>query len=307
MKIIWSLVLLILIAFLFFFTSKSGQLRSKETFWPSRFMVKGDIPYDSRNSKQRLDLYLQGRWSGEPNYFQIDKSPKPTLIQIHGGGWISGDKADVVNWLMPYVKRGWNVVNLNYRIGDHTAPDAVEDVACAIKWSIEHAKTYNLNTQKIVLSGFSSGAHLALIIGLLDRERWPGPCRAGDELRIKAIINWFGISDIERLENFLAAHGRPNYPLRWIGEKNHVGVVGKQFSPIHHVNGQSPAIFTVHGDRDSVVPYEQATALHRVLDSNGVRNQLRTVAGGNHGGFSEAQYREAFMKIFGFLREIGVD
>ena len=307
MKTLWSLVAMIVIAFLFFFTHKKPPFPSTSIFWANRFKVEAEIPYNSENARQRLDLYLQGKWSGEPNYFKILESPTPTLIQIHGGGWISGDKADVTNWLIPYVEKGWNVVNLNYRIDDHSAPDAVDDVMCAIKWVAEHAKTYNFDTSKIVVTGFSSGGHLALIAALMNREVGLHRCYAGDQLKIPAVISWFGISDVERLENFLAANNRPNYPLRWIGQKSKVNFISKNYSPIHYVNAHAPAILTIHGDRDTVVPYDQATSFHQALDKSGVKNQLLTLTGGTHGGFSDAQYQEAFTKIFSFLREIGID
>jgi acetyl esterase/lipase len=307
MKTLWSAVVLIVIALLFFFTHKKPPSPSRDAFWANHFKIETEIPYNTESVRQRLDLYSQGKWSGEPNYFNINESPRPALIQIHGGGWISGDKADVANWLMPYVAKGWNVVNLNYRIGDHSAPEAIDDVMCAIKWVAERAKTYNFDTSKIVITGFSSGGHLALIAALMNRELRLHRCYAGDQLTIRAVINWFGISDIERLENFLANNNQPNYPLRWIGQKSKVHLLSKKYSPIHYVNARSPAILTIHGNRDTVVPYDQATYFHQALDKNGVKNQLLTLTGGTHGGFSDAQYQEAFTKIFSFLREIGID
>jgi len=38
------------------------------------------------------------------------------LMQIHGGGWVSGNKADVVIWSMPCIEKGWNVVNLSIEL-----------------------------------------------------------------------------------------------------------------------------------------------------------------------------------------------
>jgi acetyl esterase/lipase len=273
----------------------------------NRFKVETEIAYNSKDARQRLDLYVQGKWSGEPQYFNIIESPRRTLIQIHGGGWVSGDKADVTNWLMPYVKKGWNVVNLNYRIGNHTAPDAIDDVMCAIKWVAEHANTYHFDTSKVVITGFSSGGHLALIAALTNSDGRPQQCYSGDQVKIPAVINWFGISDIERLETYLATNSLPNYPLRWIGEKSNVHLFSKKYSPMHHITAHSPAILTIHGDRDTIVPYDQATFFHQALDKNGVKNQLLTLAGGNHGGFSDEQYQEAFEKVFSFLREMGIE
>ena len=57
-----------------------------------------------------------------PDYFAIDNDPRPILVWIHGGGWIAGDKAAEVPQLIPYLERGWNVVNgkLSTRPGHRT-------------------------------------------------------------------------------------------------------------------------------------------------------------------------------------------
>ena len=44
------------------------------------------------------------------------KQPAPTLIYYHGGGWWFGDRMGAVPLLMPWLARGWNVVNVEYRM-----------------------------------------------------------------------------------------------------------------------------------------------------------------------------------------------
>ena len=47
-----------------------------------------------------------------------------------------------------------------------------------------------------------------------------------------------------------------------------------------------PPILTIHGNNDTIVPYEHGVRLHQALDEAGVPNQLITIDGGGHGGFS---------------------
>ena len=55
-------------------------------------------------------------------------APLPTLLYIHGGGWMGGDKDAMLLALMPWVELGWAVVNVEYRMGGVAlAPGAVED------------------------------------------------------------------------------------------------------------------------------------------------------------------------------------
>ena len=107
----------------------------------------------------KLDFYGPARPSG----------PMPTAIFMHGGGYRIGSRKEAsVLTLLPYVQMGWNVVNVEYRAsGIAQAPAAVEDTRCAMRWVIHNAKEYNVDTDRIVVTGQSAGAHLALITGLV--------------------------------------------------------------------------------------------------------------------------------------------
>ena len=89
-------------------------------------------------------------------------TPQPTLIFYHGGGWILGTKEASFMSIMPWLEMGWNVVSVEYRMARVAlAPAAVEDSTCALRFVVEKAKDYGIDTNKIVLSGESAGGHLA--------------------------------------------------------------------------------------------------------------------------------------------------
>ena len=72
------------------------------------------------------------------------------------------------------------------------------------------------------------------------------------------------------------------------------------------MNGDTPPILTIHGDADSIVPYDHATRLHELLDEWGVPNQLITIEGGGHGGFSPEENQHIYAAIRAFLGEHGL-
>lgn len=121
--------------------------------------VLPNITYSvANNTELKLDLYLPKNRS----------VPKPTLILFHGGGWVDGQKERNVLFLLPYLAYGWAAVNVEYRMARNSpAPAAVEDCRCALRWLTYHAKEYNLDPSKFVLTGTSAGGHLALITGML--------------------------------------------------------------------------------------------------------------------------------------------
>ena len=287
---------LLLTALLPLATANAAQ--TADGFWGHRIGLQVDVAY-GENPAQVFDLYLYGQRTGEPDYFAIDNDPRPILVWIHGGGWVAGDKAAEVPQLIPYLERGWNVVSVNYRQGPGTAPQAVDDVMCAYQRVIEIVEASGIPTDQVVVSGASAGGHLALLVGMLNSDG-NHPCRTTSPP--KAVVNWFGITDIEAVQEFLS-ETRPegNYAAAWIGSAAKVNEISSQYSPLFLVTENTPPIITVHGDVDTVVPYEQASALHESLSTT---NRLITIEDGNHSGFSDAQYRDAFQAIFQFIDDL---
>lgn len=260
------------------------------------FDIQRNIVYKRANNYEcKLDVYAAK-----------DRSkPRPTLIYIHGGGWIAMTKEDWTMAVMPYLAMGMDAVNVEYRIASISlAPAAVEDCRCALRWVYEHAKDYGFDTTKLVVSGHSAGGHLSLITGMLDPSAgFDYECPGQDQLKVAAIVNFFGITDVADL---LDGPNRKDYPNMWLGSLPNRKELAKQVSPLTYVKRGSPPILTIHGDADDIVPYQQAVRLHQALDKVGVVNRLYTVPGGKHGGFTQEQNLKAQEVVWDFLRTQGV-
>jgi dipeptidyl aminopeptidase/acylaminoacyl peptidase len=132
-----------------------------------------------------------------------------------------------------------------------------------------------------------------------DRRRtWTTGTLSTDELKVAAIINWYGITDVYDL-----AHRAPgssgNFTEAWLGSATDRDEIARRVSPLTYVRSGLPPILTIHGDNDPIVPYDQSVRLHEALDAADVPNQLVTVPGGGHGGFDDAEV----LRIYGILRE----
>jgi acetyl esterase/lipase len=270
----------------------------------SRYEVVPNITYTAQsNTDLKLDLYLPPREQGAP--------PSPTVIVIHGGGWIAGTKEQSQLEVLPYLEMGYAAVNVEYRLARSAlAPAAVEDCRCALRWVMRNAKRYDLDTNRLVLTGGSAGGHLALITGMLpasaglDREcataddtGWSDAGSQG-EMKVAAIVNWFGITDVPAMLEGPETHG---YAVQWFASLPNREEVARRVSPLTYVRPGLPAVLTIHGDRDTLVPYAQAERLHAGLTRAGVPNRLLTIPGGEHGGFSAEQMTAAFAAIKQFL------
>ena len=251
-------------------------------------LVPGITYLTANNWEAKLDVYAPRNPAG----------PSPTLIYIHGGGWTGGSKEGSVLNLLPYLELGWAAVNVEYRLARVSqAPAAVEDCLCALRWVIRNAKEYNFDTSKLVVTGHSAGGHLSLTTGMipasagLDRQ-----CPGNEDLKVAAIINWYGITDVGDL--FEGAN-RQNYAVTWLGSMLNRNEIAARVSPLTYVRSGLPPILTIHGDADPTVPYTHAVRLHAALEKAAVPNQLVTIPGGKHGGFS----RPETLKIFAAIRE----
>ena len=97
------------------------------------------------------------------------EGPRPLLIYIHGGGWIKGDKKAMKN-AQTYLAHGISVAAVNYRLLDKdvTLPTPVHDAARAVQFLRSKAREWNIDKNKIVLSGQSAGACSSLWIACHD-------------------------------------------------------------------------------------------------------------------------------------------
>ena len=167
-----------------------------------------EISYGS-DEKQRIDLYKG----------TSDK----VLVWIHGGGWLYGDKR-AERWIKRFQNHfvdheNFNVYMVGYRVGEATAPNAVDDVICAYKKIISDASQRNFSTEDIIVAGASAGGHLALMVGLSANYK-NNDC--AEKIAPKAIINIFGITEIKQTSEFLDKtkfFDASNYVKGWIGSR----------------------------------------------------------------------------------------
>jgi acetyl esterase/lipase len=148
---------------------------------------------------------------------------------------------------------------LSIEVAYARAPGAVEDGRCALRWAVRHAKEFNIDPNRIITAGESTGGHLALMTGMLPpNSDLDSLCRGSEPLRMAAIINWFGISDIE--DSAKRADGATR---SWIGNGPARDALVKAVSPVRMCDRGGPPVLTIHADHDPVVPHAQSERLHK--------------------------------------------
>jgi acetyl esterase/lipase len=227
------------------------------------------------------------------------KGKRPGVIMFHGGGWIRSTKETMMNsFALPYLEHGFVVCNAEYRLAPvANAPAAVNDALAAAKWFFDHAAQYNVDTNRIIVTGASAGGHLALMVGMVDESAKLGPVA-----RVAAIVNGYGITDVADILE--GPHRQPWAP-QWIPEQPGRAELVKKLSPLTYVRKGLPPILTVQGGNDRTVPTEQGVRLTKALKDAGVDAEMFTVPEAGH-GFTREQWPAVHEQIFTFLMKRGI-
>jgi acetyl esterase/lipase len=293
----------------------------------SQYQMSANLTYRTASNQQlKMDVY----------YRRGVNSPQPTLVYYHGGFWVAGAKETAIMGLVPWLEMGWNVVNVEYRLGAASdpstlAPAAVDDAFCALRYVASLPANFNIDLNRIVVTGESAGGHLALAMGMIPESAGlgrecagaappPAPGGRGGGApaapaptsvslppvpKIAAVINWFGVTDVP---DVIDGANRQAAAARWFGDMalSSALEIARKVSPLTYVRSGLPPIITVHGDADRVVPYPQGVRLHEALAKVKTPNQLLTIPKGGHGGFTAAERVRIYVAIREFLTRNGV-
>lgn len=126
----------------------------------------------------------------------------PVLMIVHGGAWVYGTKEVYQFYGMSLAEKGFAVVNANYRLAPtHKFPAQLEDVNQQVKFVLEHAQEYGLDSRNIFMAGDSAGAHLlGLYLGICTDPEYASlyPFRTPEGFSPRAVLMNCGVYDIGR-------------------------------------------------------------------------------------------------------------
>lgn len=253
---------------------------------PKGAVLHADLAYVANGHPRHvLDLYLP----------QKPATSRPVVIAVHGGGWRNGDKAGNAHLgaaIPLFLREGFAVASVNYRYSSQAIfPAQIHDLKASVRWLRANAGMYGLDINRFGAWGTSAGGHLAALLGtsagVAPMEGEFGV--AGQSTRIQAVVDWFGPTDLLRMDEQRLAdgmtHNRPNSPESLLvgGPLQSRAAVARSANPIAYVTPDDPPFLIMHGDRDALVPYQQSELLYAALLKAGVETRLVKLAGAGHG------------------------
>jgi CubicO group peptidase (beta-lactamase class C family)/alpha-beta hydrolase superfamily lysophospholipase len=116
--------------------------------------VKRNLPYTEKpDERQVLDVYSPA-----------NAKNLPVVFWIHGGGWQTGDKAEVQLKPQAFMDKGFVFVSINYRLLPSVdMATIVRDVAKAVRWVHDHIAEHGGDPKRLFIMGHSAGAQLAAL------------------------------------------------------------------------------------------------------------------------------------------------
>lgn len=243
------------------------------------------------------------------DFYKYEAEPevkRPTLVWIHGGAWIAGDKKLIDPMAFQLAGLGkYNIISINYRLAnDQSAPwpGIVHDVNAAVRWIKLNSSKLGIDPDKLIVVGESAGAHLAAMSAFgsgaqeLEGDNNPGP---GTDVR--AAVLFYGAYNMSSLvvqKNSAIRSGmceEPQYSSPILELLDCPETSGKKYNidscdlkkvrtadPLAYLDKSDPPVYIAHGQHDCIVPWGQSKALHDELEDVGVRNVFVSVPRGEH-------------------------
>lgn len=234
-----------------------------------------------------------------------EKANGKGVIWCVSGGWTSDKNWISAGMAKPFLDRGYTVFAVVHGSQPKfTIPEAVSDMHRAVRFIRANAKKYNVDPDKLGITGASAGGHLSLMQGCAPKEGNP---KAPDPVdrqpsTVAAVACFFPPTDFLNYgkEGQLALGDgtlkafRPPFEF-WerdaatnklviIEDLERRKALGREISPVYHVTkGAAPALI-IHGDADTLVPLQQAEVIIAKLKENQVPCDLVVHKGAGHGG-----------------------
>lgn len=252
--------------------------------------IQKDVPYLGEGRAEKADMYLPE---------EDGPALRPAVVDIHGGGWRGGDKADrrEQNICNNLAANGYIAMSINYVLQPESGPPVwprnLHDCKTAVRWLRANAARLRLDPSHIGVIGGSAGGHLAAMTGLTGPEAGldpAGPC-GEQSCRVQAVVDLYG-------------------PITWMRTRD-LAMIGKtraqaselyrQACPLSHIDKDDPPILIAHGTADKTVDLEQSRVFAEALEKAGIEHELIVVEGAPHTFHLQPKEMDLRPAVIGFF------
>jgi acetyl esterase/lipase len=203
----------------------------------------------------------------------VDARPgdrRPGILQVHGGGWVIGDKREQgIPLLLHLAANGWVGINANYRLSPRAAfPDHLVDLKKAIAWYREHAEEHGADPNYLCVTGGSAGGHLCALVALTANDPEYQPGFEDVDTSVKAAVPFYGVYDFTNRNSTWHRDTMKRFFEPMVMKKRYSKdpEAFAKASPMDQVRKDAPPFLIIHGDLDTLAPVADAREFVRLLD-----------------------------------------
>jgi acetyl esterase len=224
---------------------------------PPSIGARLDQQYDEDDADALLDVYFP----------ESTTRALPTIVWMHGGGFLAGDRRQVGNYVRILAGRGYTTVSVGYSLGPASHyPTPLRQVNAALAYLVGHAEQLHIDPEHLFLAGDSAGAHIAAqmanIISSPEYAKAVGIVPSIRRAQLRGVILHCGLYDLS-LAKFDGPWGHFMRTIVWsysgvkeFGEKARL----PEFSVARHVTGDFPPAFISVGNADRLLPHSRLLA-----------------------------------------------
>jgi acetyl esterase/lipase len=237
----------------------------------------------------------------------------PALVYIFGGGWgyYGGGRQQCLYVMRWAAEKGYVAATIDHRLTSvkedgktkYLFPAQIYDVKAAVRWMRANARRYHIDPNRIAVIGWSSGAHLALLLGLTS----PSDGLEGDSgnpgysSRVQAVVAIAGMVEA------VSFYKETNVPARVAallgGSPEEVPEQYVKASPLTYISHDDPPVLFIRGDKDTSCPPSQVDLLTKKAAEVGMAVSLVVKQGQGHAAFYDDPQIWSFLDQY--LRKAG--
>ena len=251
----------------------------------------------AQEEQTRVPDVIYGKKMGVALTMDVFKPAKPNgigVVWMVSGGWFSNHNNINPEMARVFTRKGQTVFQVVHGSQPKfTLPEIVQDINRAVRFIRTNAGTFGVDPNRLGISGGSAGGHLSLMMGAYGG---PGDRNAKDEVdrassAVQAVAIFFPPTDFMNygkegqtaLDHPLIKPFLPAFGVTDTTPSEKKLEIGKAFSPIYGVKSGYPPTLIIHGDKDFLVPIQQAERLAAKFKELDVAHKLEVRPGKGHG------------------------
>ena len=261
--------------------TKNPIVKIMQMVW--RFCDSGDkSKHEKQNPPQNIEIISDIAYIDDGNYYHkldvmypnnISENDKlPVIIDIHGGGWMYGDKGLNENYCRALADRGYVVFDINYcLVPDVNVNEQIKDVMSALKWIGENIDNYPCDRENIMLTGDSAGGMLASYASVLlqsEELRDIFDTESAD-IKLTALVLTSPVSYMKD-GGWFSVYTKPLWGKNYKNSKTYNYM---DFDEILPFSNEMPPTYLITSSGDTLAE-KQTIQLYELLKKNGVSCEL---------------------------------